>query len=106
VTHDDWFFVNAVTGAATTDRRGTAGVDGELEAEDRFGGAGFIKTVPVLPNEGLQPGSDGWAGGCADMEVGSELGGVTVLIPEMDVVASQGVLVVLPVCDGSTEGRK
>ena len=106
VTHDDWFFVNTVAGAATTDRRRTASVDGELEAEDRFGSAGLIKTVPVLLNEGFQPGSDGWAGGCADMEVGRELCVVPVLVPKMDVVSVQGVLVVWLVFDGSTEGRK
>jgi hypothetical protein len=40
------------------------------------------------------------------MEVGRELCVVPVLVPKMDVVSVQGVLVVWLVFDGSTEGRK
>ena len=40
------------------------------------------------------------------MEVGRELYVVTVLVPKMDVVSIQGVLVVLPVFDGPTKSRE
>jgi hypothetical protein len=48
VVHDDVGFVRAVVGFWTADWIGGAGVDAELEAQDRVPSAVLVETVPPL----------------------------------------------------------
>lgn len=85
--HDDGTFVGSIARFLAADGRGSAGVNGKFEVEDRKFDAGTVEAIPM----GLDDVDDGFASFRGDIdaydEVLVELWQVALALPKMDVSA-------------------